>query len=56
MNYLLLNTIQENKDRLAFIELPEDKFLVQFNKLNSIFKFKPINLSYLDIYLEEYLE
>jgi uncharacterized protein YbjT (DUF2867 family) len=43
-------------DRLAFIELPEDKFLVQFNKLNYIFKFKPINLSYLDIYLEEYFE
>ena len=45
-------------DRLAFIEIfsGNKQFLISFNELNQIFKFKPNELFYLDTYLQQYFE
>ena len=45
-------------DRLAFIEVfsKASYFSISVNNLNKIFRFKPDELFYLDIYLQEYFE
>ena len=45
-------------DRLAFIEIFSNTsyFSVSANNLNKVFRFKPSELFYLDVYLQEYFE